>query len=377
MKKYLTALYNYIYKILYKIFCLMPVSANQCVFCSMDNKDAFENLLPVKKELQETSPCFSCFGKINNLYTAVRTARKLAGARFIFLNAAYTYTSIVKLRKETTVIQLWHAAGAFKKFGMHTITGNSYEIKKQKTIHGYYDYVIVSSNAVIDTYAEAFQMDKSHILPLGLPRIQKLIEKNTKRHELKEWLCCKYDKLWYKKIILYAPTFRENKGKRDYTPSLEIKDFASQLPDEYILALKLHPRSPKSSVKYPANVIDFTRLPYDIVLTCSDILITDYSSTVFDFSALNKPVFFYTPDEIMFNRGLYFSPKKKYPEITFSDYYELANTIILIHKDTNYYKRVSTHSDNIKNEYIQNTTNSVNTIKNFITSLATQKETGA
>ena len=371
MKKYLIKIYSYIYKALYKIFCLMPINTNQCVFCSMDNKDVFENLLPVKRELQKAYSCFSCFGKINSFYTAVRTARKLAGARFVFLNAAYTYTSIINLRKETTVIQLWHAAGAFKKFGMHTIEKNSHiEIKKQKKMHGYYDYVIVSSNAVVDTYAEAFRMDKSHILPLGLPRIQQLIEQNNKQYDFKEWLCCKYDKLWYKKIILYAPTFRENNGKRDYKPSLEIKDFASQLPEEYIIALKFHPRAPLTTSKYPENVINVSKVPTEIVLICSDMLITDYSSIFFDFSTLSKPVFFYTPDEIMYNRGLYFKPKDKYPCATFSDYYNLANAIISLHKDIEYYKIIEAYNSKIKNTYIQNPETSITKIKQFIDTLA-------
>ncbi len=369
MRKFVLNFYVAIYRILYSIFCLKPVN-NQCVFCSMENNDTFENLLIVKNELRKDFVCFSCFGKINTFYKAVRTAKKLAGAKFIFLNAAYTYTSIVNIRKETQVIQLWHAAGAFKKFGIHSISENSdAEIKKQKLMHGYYNHVIVSSDSVVDTYADAFQMDKSHVLPFGLPRIQRLIEKNKNRNEYKNWLCNKYDKLWYKKIILYAPTFRENKGKRDYKPSLNIKEFASQLPNEYILALKLHPRSPKNDIKYPVNVIDFTKLQQDIALICSDVLITDYSSIVFDFSALNKPVFFYTPDEIMYKRGLYFSPRKKYPHITFLDYYDMANTIISIHKNKNSYQKILTYSEQIRKEYIQNTKNTTKDICNFIQTL--------
>ena len=91
--------------------------------------------------------------------------------------------------------------------------------------------------------------------------------------------------------------------------------------------------------------------------------------TLFDFSALNKPVFFYTPDEIMYKRGLYFSPRKKYPHITFLDYYDMANTIISIHKNKNSYQKILTYSDQIRKEYIQNTKNTTKDICNFIQTL--------
>lgn len=370
MNKFILNFYTFIYKILYKIFCFKPINNNQCVFCSIENSDIFGNLLTVKEELRKDFLCFSCFGKIDTIYKAVRIAKKLARSKFIFLNAAYTYTSIINIRKETQVIQLWHAAGAFKKFGLHSISEKSdTNIKKQKLMHGYYDYAIVSSNAVVDTYAEAFQMDKNRVLPLGVPRIQRLIEQNEKCKEYKKWLCNKYDKLWYKKIILYAPTFRENKGKRDYKTNLNIKNFAAQLPDEYILALKLHPRAPKNDIQYPVNVIDFTRVPQDIALICSDMLITDYSSIVFDFSALNKPIFFYTPDEIMYNRGLYFSPNKKYPCITFYDYYDMLNTIILFYKDNIVNIKIKYELERIRNEYIDKNINAIEQIKFFVKSI--------
>ena len=375
MNKIISKFYIFVYRMLYNIYSKKPINNKQCVFCSMESNDAFGNLLGIKDNLSNDFTCFSCFGKINSLYKANRVAKKIATSKFIFLNAAYTYTSIINIRRDAKVIQLWHAAGAFKKFGMHSISLRSKkDVEKQHKLHGYYDYVIVSSDAVVNTYADAFQMDKSHVLPLGLPRIQKLVEQNSKCKEYRDWLCNKYEKLWYKKIILYAPTFRENKGKRDYKPSLNIKNFASQLPDDYILAIKLHPRAPKSEVKYPANVVDFTKLPQNMALICSDVLITDYSSVVFDFAALDKPVFFYTPDEVMYNRGLYFSPKKDYPCITFVDYYDLVNTIISIFKNYNSYKTINLQSKRISDKYINNYNNSIYSICNFVHEVSVKTE---
>lgn len=372
MKKFILKIYIIVYKILYYLFCIKPVDNKCCVFCSMDANDTFGNLLLVKAELRHDFSCFSCMGTIKTLYDAARTAKKLASARFIFLNAAYTYTSIVRIRKGVQVIQLWHAAGAFKKFGMHSIQNISdTEIKKQKLMHGYYNYVVVSSDSVVGTYADAFQMNKEHVLPLGLPRIQRLIEQNkTLYNEYKNWLCNEYDQCWGKKIILYAPTFREINGKRDYSPKLNIEQFASHLPDDYILALRLHPRSKIALDTLPDNVINLTTLTQNFALICSDILITDYSSIVFDFSALNKPVLFYTPDEVMYNRGLYFSPRKKYPGITFMNFYDMANVIIYIYKNKDAYNKILAYSKQIKKEYVQNTTTAIDNVIDFVHTLS-------
>ena len=370
MNKMLNKFYIALYKIFYKVFSKRKIDKKQCTFCTIDNNDKFENLLSIKEALVNEYKCYSCFGKINSIYKAYRTAKKIATSKFIFLNAAYTYTSIINIRKETKVIQLWHAAGAFKKFGIHSIKNNSKaELKKQKYLHGYYNYVIVSSENVINTYSEAFNIDRRYILPLGLPRIQNLVKRNLNKTKYINWINYKYSKTYYKKIILYAPTFREIKGKRDYSPTLNIKEFANQLTDNFILAIRLHPRSPKNTEKYPSNVIDFTKIPQDIALICSDILISDYSSIIFDFCSLNKPLFFYTPDEIMYNRGLYFSPKEKYPNITFCDFYDLANSIILLSKNKIYKDNILKNCKLIYDEYIENTNNSIKNIYHFISNI--------
>lgn len=355
---------------MYRLFCYKKINDKQCIFCSMQPSDTFENLTLVKNLLKNDFSCFSCMGKIDCLYKAFRTAYKLAGAKFIFLDAAYTYTSIVRLRKDTQVIQLWHAAGAFKKIGMHTISSkNDADIERQHLLHGYYNYVIVSSKSVVDTYAEAFGMDKKYILPLGTPRIQTLIEQNKQRKKYIDYICSKYDQCWYKKIVLYAPTFREENGKRNYNPILNLDNFAEQFSDEYIVAIRLHPRAPKSIYKnLPDNVVNISGIPQYIALIISDYLITDYSSVVFDFSALKKPVFFYTPDEYMYTRGLYFKPADKYPNITFHDYYDIVNAILSISRNEKRREMYLNEQDKIYREYVYDT-DALQNIKKFILSI--------
>ena len=107
-----------------------------------------------------------------------------------------------------------------------------------------------------------------------------------------------YPHLENKKIVLYAPTFRGNSQSDAKMPlNFDIERVANELPEDYILALKTHPFV-KDSIEIKNNkIVDLS--DYDIIndiLILTDLLITDYSSVVFEYALLERPMIFYADD---------------------------------------------------------------------------------
>jgi CDP-glycerol glycerophosphotransferase (TagB/SpsB family) len=132
------------------------------------------------------------------------------------------------------------------------------------------------------------------------------------------------------KVVLYAPTWRDDRpGKVDH---LDVAHFAESLGRGYVTLIRGHSRSlaPGSEVT-GAGVLDVTSYP-DIsdLFLIADVLITDYSSVMFDFSVTGKPMYFFTPDLAHYRddlRGFYFDLLAEAPGPVLSDPAELVNAI--------------------------------------------------
>jgi len=164
-----------------------------------------------------------------------------------------------------------------------------------------------------EIFEHAFMMPREKIVELGLPRNDRLKadkDEETKR-KLKEKLGLPADK----KIVLYAPTWRDNKfkGSGDYEMKLPFDgDFINKVPDCFFMLRMHYFVSGTSGMEeiFKDNAVDMS--VYDDIndlYLASDILITDYSSVFFDFALLERPIIFYAYDEDEYKgelRGLYF-----------------------------------------------------------------------
>ena len=242
--------------------------------------------------------------------------KKLAGSKFIFLNDNFFPLAFMKFGSNNVIVQLWHAPGASKKFGGSVDIGSREILSKisQNT-----DYLIVTSKNIISYYSEAFQMPKDKIKPLGLPRMDYYFE-NHNLNKLKKDFCEKYSLSQDKKIILYAPTFRDEEKFNNVFNYLDLDKFNEKLSDEYILALRLHPKIKdfyKDDISAQGKYVDVSNWESEQeLMLISDVLITDYSSIMIEYSALNKPTVFFTYDlnEYLANeRGFYYDFKTTVP----------------------------------------------------------------
>lgn len=241
---------------------------------------------------------------------------RLAVSRYIFLNDNFLPMAYMNLNQESDVIQVWHGPGAFKKFGLSFVTDPNL-INLEKQISDKLNYVIVSSKNMIPFYKEAFGVNEEKILPLGIPRVDYYF-KESNIGELRN----NFDKLYPqskgKNIILYAPTFRDDPvHNKNILENLDIDLFNKELGDQYILAVRLHPRMNNDEMLKNCDVLNVTSYKDEKkLLLLADILITDYSSIIIEYALLNKPMIFYPYDYKYYNeieRGFYFDYKEFVP----------------------------------------------------------------
>lgn len=239
------------------------------------------------------------------------------------------FASFLPKKKEQKNILLWHGTGAFKKFGFSILKHK--EIKYNKNKYKTVDLVTVSSENVIDFYQEAFGIEKEKIKNLGTPRAD-IFFKEDKKLKVKEKFFNKYPELKNKKIIMYAPTFRDNEEKR-INLKLKISLMKEKLENlGYILLLRLHPGFETKTCEID-NIFSFDFTEYEQVsdlLIVSDILISDYSSIIFEFSIMKKPILFYSYDveEYIKDRGFYYNYYDFIPNKINYTTEEIINSII-------------------------------------------------
>jgi len=195
------------------------------------------------------------------------------------------------------------------------------------------DYLIVSSRNIQEFYREAFQIPKTKIKPLGLPRADYYFEDHD-IEDLKSKFFEKYNFSSDKKIILYTPTFRDEEKYNNVFDFLDLEKFNESLGDEYVLALRLHPKIKKfykDDISAGGEYIDCSDYPSEQeLLLISDILITDYSSIMIEFALLNKPIIFFTYDYDSYlnnERGFYFDFKSTVPGPVVYDSNQLIDVI--------------------------------------------------
>lgn len=211
-------------------------------------------------------------------------------SKVVITDNYFLMTSVLNRRPQTTCIQVWHANGSLKKFGLEDVTNQNRpasDISRFKKVYRSFDFVTVGSDAMADVFKKSFGIRDGQLLKTGVPLTDVYYEEH--KPELKH--------KWPKKIILYAPTFRDYDMQSFRLPFTE-EQLTNALNGEYMLLVKLHPAvlhhiSASFESELIKNVSDM-RL-HDL-LKAADILITDYSSVPFEFALLNKPIFFFTYD---------------------------------------------------------------------------------
>ena len=261
--------------------------------------------------------------RFNVLVTTFRAGYELAASRVTVVDDYYFPMYVVTPRPGTARIQVWHAAGAFKKFGYSVIDksfGADAETVRDVQIHSNYSLALVSSMAVAPHYAEAFgHPGDIFTARVGLPRTD-LFGDPERRARAEARVRSTYPLSAGKRIVLYAPTFRgETVGKARYADLMDLDVMHRVLGEDHLLLLKLHPFI-RDAVHVPPElrefVIDASGDPdVNELMLVSDVLVTDYSSVIYEFALLGRPIVFLAPDDNEYDeeRGFYFDFRREAP----------------------------------------------------------------
>lgn len=310
MKKLIYAIYALLFNLSAKLF---KVKKNRVAFVSMHNESFHDSLGEVKKVLDENGEFDFVFItrrdlelKLKNIPRALSfffiKSRKLATSGYVFLNDNFLPMAGCRFQKETTVVQLWHAEGVFKKFGLsieqpENVRKNEIESNKRLS------FVVCSSENVVPYYAEAFGVSEDRVLPLGSARTDWFFKKEslvTAKHNFYK----QFPDLQGKKLVLYAPTFRDDPEQNEkLLEHFDAKKLTKLLGDEYVILLRLHPqvRPKDTSLDGTIDVTEYQDVR-ELVAVC-DALITDYSSICMDFSLLDKKTVFFAFDLEEYRKG--------------------------------------------------------------------------
>lgn len=263
--------------------------------------------------------------------------KDIATAKYVFVNDSSNVIACLPMRKDTILTQLWHACGAFKKFGMSTadlIFGDDRKTLEKYPYHGNYTYVTVSSPEIVWAYEEAMSLQdkKGVVVPVGVSRTDVFYDEARKK--------AAYDKLYKvfpeakgKKVILYAPTFRGRVAKATAPNMIGVRRLMDKFADEYVYITKHHPFV-KKRPEMPEGCEHFAKdltedMSIEELLFVSDICISDYSSLVFEYSLFERPMIFFAHDldDYYDWRGFYYDFKEFVPGPIFTETEQLVDYI--------------------------------------------------
>ncbi len=248
--------------------------------------------------------------------------KEMATARAVVTHEFNEYFGYVDIRPETKMIQLWHGCGIIKCLGMDTCGMEGEEFKTEEEYEEYpefdkYDLVTLPGEAERPIFESFMGRPEGapELSPIGVSRTDVFFDDRYLKRSRNKLLQI-IPQAASKKVILYAPTFRGSDPLRTAPDRLDIRKLADQLSDDYVLVLKYHqtirdlPTVPEDLAdSFAFDLTHGSGMDINELMAASDILISDYSSVVFEFSLFERPVLFfiYDYDEYRSSRSMYYT----------------------------------------------------------------------
>ncbi|WP_066190658.1 CDP-glycerol glycerophosphotransferase family protein [Gracilibacillus timonensis] len=328
----------FVYKLAFLMISLFPKAKKTVIFESFHGKQYSDNPRAIYEYMKEHYPSYQLYWSADKRYLSLFHSHGLPVLpRFswqwlkIMPRAEYWVVNsrlpnwIPKSRK-TKYLQTWHGT-PLKKLGLdledvHMPGTNLVQYKRNfKHEAMKWDYLISPNRYSSDIFSRAFGFE-GRMLETGYPRNDFIVNyqnDNKVIDQIKQKLAITPEK----KVILYAPTWRDNqyfgRGRYKYQAELDLHMLQQELGEDYVIILRMH--------YLVADHIDLTGLENFVVdasryedirelYLISDILITDYSSVFFDYANLKRPIIFFVYDLEEYRdtlRGFYFDFEKDAP----------------------------------------------------------------
>lgn len=230
-------------------------------------------------------------GSVKSLLHAISFMDILAQAKYVFICDTFLPVSSGKKATGTKVVQLCHFSGPFKKIGYATTDDvpNYYKGNVFKN----YDLVSVSTEAYVPLLTQAMRQEPGVVQALGVSRSDVFFDEAWVRN-CREEFYNRYPGAKEKKILLWAPTFRGKAVAPNALDNESVLALQNQLGPDWMILVKHHPHDDAVATN-PRHRSNCT-IPTERLLPVVDLFITDYSTTVLDYLAFEKPFILYAPD---------------------------------------------------------------------------------
>ncbi len=274
-------------------------------------------------------------GRARAAIESIRSGFHLATARLVVVDDYFFPIYAIRPRPGTMRVQVWHACGAYKQFGYSVLDrgfGADEGFVGEFPIHSNYDLCLVSAARFAPHYAEAFRQPLDRFTArIGIPRTDLFFD-TTRRGAAEAAIRRHYRIPTGKRVILYAPTFRGERITKARSPEdLDVEALRAALGTDHVLLLRAHPfvsaRVRERVVHDDGFVIDVSNHPeINELMLVSDVLVTDYSSAMYEFALLERPIAFHAPDHAAYERerGFYLDFPADLPGPVFETTADLA-----------------------------------------------------
>ncbi len=291
--------------LIYKVWCmlckLLPIKNSVLFFTIRADGKLLDNAKAVYDSLNAEKMIFAHMLPHSHS-VSFKALFYLLTSKVIVTDDYLRYSRYTKFRKEQKIFQIWHACGAFKMFGLDAPSKLTKE--QEKATHSQYSAVAVTGEECRKFYAGAFGVSEDICLSVGLPRTDRLF---TDGEKMKNNVFERHPEFRNKHLYLYCPTFREIDGERVvYNPGIDWDKLSNTLSEDEIFIIRRHPL-----MNYPLinntynNIYDLSDESTLELTAASDVIITDYSSVIYDACLLDVPTVFYCPDYKEYERGFY------------------------------------------------------------------------
>lgn len=236
----------------------------------------------------------------------------------LVLVSNHEVSDFLPLRKRQIFIDTWHGGGAYKRVALQDKQEKkalfNRELYQKRRQHKYLFKIISSSNTFTECMTNSLLVNKNDFLEIGMPRNDIFFDKNKVIQEKKNVY-----KLFNLQsdcfFVLYAPTYRGHSNTIGFDVQERINlELLSQaifvrFRKRTVIAIRMHYHV--KCLYMDQNVLDVTEYPNMQELLCAaDMLITDYSSSMWDYSFTGKPCILFAPDieKYQKERGFYTDP---------------------------------------------------------------------
>lgn len=304
-------------QIFLRIFYIIPIKKNRILFSEYEGatyccnpRYIFEYLYKHGGNKYEYIWCISDKNKIPASFD-VKYVKPLSLRHLYYLMTSKIVMANVGIepfvppRKGRVFINTWHGGGAYKKGGVSATYYSNPHLYYFKSIRNLRSkstsYLISSNRRFSEIFIDEFRLLPHQILPIGMPRNDIFFSTESYRADIRNRICEKYGIKEELMIILYAPTYRGHEAMCEHIDwSIDTdaicKAVRQRFGKEPIVLYRCH-MNVYNDRQNVSNAIDASDYPdMQELLVATDLLISDYSSLIWDFSLTYKPGFLYTPD---------------------------------------------------------------------------------